>query len=61
MQARIEAEQQRLSVLRVPETSPVAQQAEALGNQKVARSITLEELLRRPHIHYRCACVCVCV
>jgi len=53
LQARIAAEQERLARVRVAEGSPVALQAEVLGNQKVTRPITLEELLRRPHVHYR--------
>jgi hypothetical protein len=36
----------------VPETSPLAQAVEAVSGQKVVRSSTLEELLRRPHVHY---------
>jgi tRNA uridine 5-carboxymethylaminomethyl modification enzyme len=51
-QAKVEAEKARLSSVRVPETSPLAQAVEAVSGQKVVRSSTLEELLRRPHVHY---------
>ena len=53
MQERISAEKQRLASVRVRETSDVARAAEALSGQAVSAAPTLEELLRRPHVHYR--------
>lgn len=54
VQARIDAEKVRLAGTRLPETNPLAAAAAAVGGQKVMRSITLQELLKRPHIHYKC-------
>jgi tRNA uridine 5-carboxymethylaminomethyl modification enzyme len=51
-QARIEAEKKRLAATRVAEGSPVALAAAAASGQAVPRACTLEELLRRPHVHY---------
>jgi hypothetical protein len=53
LQARIEAEASRLAATRVPETHPAAEAAVKLSGQPVVRASTLEELLRRPHVHYR--------
>ena len=58
MQERITSEKQRLASVRVRETSDVARAAEALSGQAVSAAATLEELLRRPHVHYRRACCC---
>ncbi|KAG2499107.1 hypothetical protein HYH03_002692 [Edaphochlamys debaryana] len=52
-QSRIEAEKARLGSTRVKPDSPVAKDAEALSGHAVPGSPTLEELLRRPHVHYR--------
>lgn len=52
MQERITAEKARLASTRVAEDSPVAAAAAAACAQPVVRSTTLEELLRRPHVHY---------
>jgi hypothetical protein len=52
LQARIEAESARLSSVRVPESAPVCAEAATLSSQPVIRATTLEELLRRPHVHY---------
>jgi len=51
-QDRINAEKRRLAVTRVSEDSPVALAAAAASGQAVPRACTLEELLRRPHVHY---------
>ncbi|KAG2440518.1 hypothetical protein HYH02_010396 [Chlamydomonas schloesseri] len=51
-QARIEAEKARLVATRVRADSPVAAEAGALSGHAVPGSPTLEELLRRPHVHY---------
>jgi hypothetical protein len=51
-QAKVEAEKARLLAVRVPESSALAQDVAAVSGQKVVRSSTLEELLRRPHVHY---------
>lgn len=53
VQERITSEKQRLASVRVRETSDVARAAEALSGQAVSAAPTLEELLRRPHVHYR--------
>lgn len=53
MQERISSEKQRLASVRVRETSDVARAAETLSGQAVSSAPTLEELLRRPHVHYR--------
>lgn len=52
-QARIDAEKERLAKTRVRDDSPVARAAEAVSGQGVPELATLEELLRRPHVHYR--------
>lgn len=49
---RMASEKQRLASHRVPETSAIAADVERISGQKVPRSSTLEELLRRPHVHY---------
>lgn len=49
----MEAEKSRLSSTRVRADSPVAQAAGELSGHAVSGSPTLEELLRRPHVHYR--------
>lgn len=51
-QARIEADKARLAATRVRPDAPVAQAAAALSGHAVTNSPTLEELLRRPHVHY---------
>ncbi|GBF99077.1 tRNA uridine 5-carboxymethylaminomethyl modification enzyme [Raphidocelis subcapitata] len=51
-QARMDAEKRRLAATRVSEDSPVARAAAEASGQAVARASTLEELLRRPHVHY---------
>jgi hypothetical protein len=52
-QGRINAEKARLASTRVAETTPLAAAAAAVGGQALQRAITLQELLRRPHIHHR--------
>lgn len=51
-QERMMKERQRLASSRIAEGSPCALASEATNGQKVARSQTLEDILRRPHIHY---------
>ena len=51
-QARIDAEKARLATTRIAEGSPVALAAAEVSGQAVVRAPTLEELLRRPHVHY---------
>lgn len=51
-QARIEAEKARLAATRVAEDSELAAAVAAASGQSLQRSQTLEELLRRPHIHH---------
>lgn len=52
-QAAIKEEKARLSSVRVREDSPLAQEAAVISGQQAAGAATLEELLRRPHVHYR--------
>ncbi|KXZ56465.1 hypothetical protein GPECTOR_1g416 [Gonium pectorale] len=52
-QDRIQAEKARLAATRVRPDSPVAAAAAAASGHAVPGSPTLEELLRRPHVHYR--------
>ena len=51
-QGRMNKERQRLASSRINEGSPCALAAEEASGQKVARSQTLEDILRRPHTHY---------
>lgn len=51
-QARISAEKARLASSRVPETGELAAAISAVSGQALQRSQTLEEVLRRPHIHH---------
>lgn len=53
---RMQAERARLGAVRIPESAGAAVEAERVGGQAVGRAVTLEELLRRPHVHYRCEC-----
>lgn len=46
------AERQRLGTVRVPEGSALAAAVESVSGQSVPRSTSLEEFLRRPHVHY---------
>lgn len=50
--ARLDAEKRRLAATRVAEGAPVARAAAEASGQAVARAATLEELLKRPHVHY---------
>lgn len=52
-QARIDGERQRLEAVRVPAEHPLVAAAEAVSGQKVPPVVTLADLLRRPHVHYR--------
>ncbi|GLI68765.1 hypothetical protein VaNZ11_013256 [Volvox africanus] len=51
-QARIEAEKSRLTACRIRADSDAARDAAELSGHAVPASLTLEELLRRPHVHY---------
>jgi tRNA uridine 5-carboxymethylaminomethyl modification enzyme len=51
-QARIEAEKSRLASTRVTETSELAAAVAEASGQSLQRAATLEELLRRPHVHH---------
>lgn len=53
LQAAVDAEKERLAAVRVREDSELALQAAAISGQQVPATATLEELLRRPHVHYR--------
>ncbi len=58
-QARIAEEKQRLAAVRVREDSDLARAAGAISGQAVPAAATLEELLRRPHVHHRRVPACV--
>lgn len=52
-QARIQSELQRLRTTRISETAPLSREAAELSGQNVSSNApTLEEILRRPHVHY---------
>jgi tRNA uridine 5-carboxymethylaminomethyl modification enzyme len=51
-QARIDAEKARLASTRVTETSELAAAVAAASGQALQRAATLEQLLRRPHVHH---------
>jgi tRNA U34 5-carboxymethylaminomethyl modifying enzyme MnmG/GidA len=52
-QAAIDVEMERLRSVRVRGDSSLAQEAASISGQQVPQAVTLEELLRRPHVHYR--------
>lgn len=52
LQARIQAESRRLAAIRVHPTHPLAVDAATISGQNVPGHASLEELLRRPHVHY---------
>ena len=51
-QAAIDVEKERLAAVRVREDSSLAQEAAEKSGQQVPSIASLEELLRRPHVHY---------
>ena len=51
-QAAIDVEKERLAAVRVREDSSLAQAAAEISGQQVPSIASLEELLRRPHVHY---------
>jgi tRNA uridine 5-carboxymethylaminomethyl modification enzyme len=51
-QERIAVEKQRLASIRLPPADPLVQAASATSGQPVTGVISLEEVLRRPHVHY---------
>lgn len=53
-QAAIDVEKQRLASVRVRKDSGLAQEAGLISGQQVPSIASLEELLRRPHVHYKC-------
>lgn len=55
LQAAVDSEKARLAGVRVREDSGLAAEAAAISGQAVPGAATLEELLRRPHVHFRCA------
>ena len=54
-QSAIHQERERLSSVRVKEDSALAAEVASISGQQVPAAATLEELLRRPHVHYRSA------
>jgi hypothetical protein len=59
-QERIEAEKARLASTRVPDDSALAAAAAGVSGQGLPRGVTLQDLLRRPHVHHGCAAVRLC-
>lgn len=59
-QARIDSENSRLTTTRVAPTSAVALAAAEASGQRVPQHTTLDDLLRRPHVHYECAAPSLC-
>ena len=53
VQAAVQQEKQRLASVRVKEDSALAAEVASISGQQVPGAATLEELLRRPHVHYR--------
>jgi hypothetical protein len=49
-------EKARLAATKVPETSELAAAAAAVSGQALPRAASLQELLRRPHVHHTCVC-----
>ena len=54
-QSAIHQERERLLSVRVKEDSALAAEVASISGQQVPAAATLEELLRRPHVHYRSA------
>ena len=52
-QIAIQQEKTRLATVRVKEDSELAAEVASISGQQVPAAATLEELLRRPHVHYR--------
>ena len=55
VQSAIQQEKTRLSSVRVKEDSALAAEVASISGQQLPAAATLEELLRRPHVHYRSA------
>ena len=55
VQDAIHKEKERLASVRVKEDCALAAEVASISGQQVPGAATLEELLRRPHVHYRCA------
>jgi hypothetical protein len=51
-QDRIAVEKQRLASVRLPPADPLVLAASVTSGQPVTGVISLEEVLRRPHVHY---------
>ena len=52
LQARLQSERQRLASHRILDDHPLAVATAEASGQRVGRSTTLEELLKRPHFRY---------
>ena len=55
MQSAVQTEKERLASVRVKEDCALAAEVASVSGQQVPGAATLEELIRRPHVHYRCA------
>ncbi len=53
LQSAVQKEKVRLASVRVKEDSALAAEVASVSGQQVPGAATLEELLRRPHVHYR--------
>ena len=53
VQGAVQKEKARLASVRVKEDSALAAEVASVSGQQVPGAATLEELLRRPHVHYR--------
>ena len=53
MQTAVQKEKVRLASVRVKEDCALAAEVASVSGQQVPGAATLEELLRRPHVHYR--------
>ena len=53
MQSAVHKERERLVSVRVKEDCALAAEVASISGQQVPGAATLEELLRRPHVHYR--------
>jgi len=53
VQGAVQKEKVRLASVRVKEDSALAAEVASVSGQQVPGAATLEELLRRPHVHYR--------
>ena len=56
LQVQVAAEQVRLANARVQPDCALALEANQISQQHMSTASSLADILRRPHIHYRCLC-----